>query len=253
MNQSLHLAPPCINAGDTAKPFAELGQSLNLPQMAVLALQAPAQIPLLEEEAYQWWDSFDQLGEGKIGSPNPARNLKTTRLFARWLAWLLVLIVDRSSPAVIQNPNPTKTLALFTRVLEYLTSPTPQGCGWHPSRIHCFGFAQGGSCAAELALQWSRSRPAADHLGSLVCVSAPLLSHPTLSTPAATKVCLVYRAPEERSIGVPSWRKGFQSVKEVKLPGGRGREGMPRGMDEWRDIMRWVRSSPSFRTSFPRD
>ncbi|GAA5958538.1 hypothetical protein JCM8115_002498 [Rhodotorula mucilaginosa] len=195
--------------GDTAKPFAELGQSLNLPQTAVLTLQAPAQIPLLEEEAYQWWDSFDQLGE------------------------------------VIQNPNPTKTLALFTRVLEYLTSPTPQGCGWHPSRIHCFGFAQGGSCAAELALQWSRSRPAADHLGSLVCVSAPLLSHPTLSTPAATKVCLVYRAPEERSIGVPSWRKGFQSVKEVKLPGGRGREGMPRGMDEWRDIMRfWSETLP---------
>ena len=74
IDQCLHLAPPCANAGDTAKPFAQLGQSLNLPQTAVLALQAPAQIPLLEEEAYQWWDSFDQLGEGKIGSPDPEAN-----------------------------------------------------------------------------------------------------------------------------------------------------------------------------------
>ncbi|GAA5985085.1 hypothetical protein JCM10908_002518 [Rhodotorula pacifica] len=199
--------------GDAAKPFAQLGQSLNLPQTAVLALQAPARIPLLEEEAYQWWDSFDPLGE------------------------------------IIPNPNPSATLTLFTRVLEYLSKPTPEGgCGWRPSQIHCFGFAQGGSCAGELALHWSRSRPssapssgtsATEHLGSLVSVSAPLLSHPTLSNAATTKVCLVYRAPEERAIGAASWRKGFQSVKEVKLPGGRGREGMPRGMDEWREIMRF--------------
>ncbi|GAA5862401.1 hypothetical protein JCM3774_002504 [Rhodotorula dairenensis] len=192
--------------GDTANPFAQLGKSLNLPQTAVLALQAPTQIPLLEEEAYQWWDSFDQLGD------------------------------------VIRNPNPTATLALLTRVLEYLTSPTPTGCGWRPNQIHCFGFAQGGSCAGELALHWARSHRAAapeDQLGSVVGISAPLLSHPTL-TPAATKVCLVFRAPdEERAVGGASWRKGFQTVKEVKLPGGRGREGMPNGMDEWREIMRF--------------
>ncbi|POY76437.1 A/B superfamily hydrolase [Rhodotorula taiwanensis] len=192
--------------GDTAKPFAHLGQSLNLPQTAVLALQAPARIPLLEEEAYQWWDSFDHLGE------------------------------------VIQNPNPTETLALLTKVLEHLVAPptaVPPGCGWLPSQIHLFGFAQGASCAGELALAWSRSRPAAEHLASLVSVSAPLLSHPTLSTPAATKVGLVFRSGEERATGAASWRKGFKDVREIKLPGGRGREGMPRGMDEWRDIMRF--------------
>lgn len=68
-------APPPLppRAGDTAKPFAQLGRSLNLPQTAVLALQAPKQIPLLEEEAYQWWDSFDQLGDGE--NP-PLRNAR---------------------------------------------------------------------------------------------------------------------------------------------------------------------------------
>ncbi|GAA6018798.1 hypothetical protein JCM8202_002236 [Rhodotorula sphaerocarpa] len=189
--------------GDTAKPFAQLGQSLNLPQTAVLALQAPGRIPLLEEEAFQWWDSFDQLGE------------------------------------IIPNPNPSKTLALLTKVLDHLTSPSPSGCAWHPSQIHLFGFAQGGSCAGELALLWSRSHPPAEHLGSLVSISGPLLSHPTVSAPAKTAVCLAHRAGEERAMGVPSWRKGFQTAQEVKLPGGRGREGMPRGMDEWREIMRF--------------
>jgi len=50
-------------AGDTAAPFAHLGKSLNLPQTAILSLKAPERIPLLEEEAYAWWDSFDEMGE----------------------------------------------------------------------------------------------------------------------------------------------------------------------------------------------
>lgn len=145
---------------------------------------------------------------------------------------------------MIQNPNPTATLALLTGVLEHLTAPVPTGCGWRPNQIHCFGFAQGASCAGELALHWARSRPTPEHqLASVVSVSGPLLSHPTWTPPAATRVCLAYRAPdEERAVGVASWRKGFQAVKEVKLPAGRGRQGMPRGMDEWREIMRCVLS-----------
>ena len=41
-------------------------------------------------------------------------------------------------------------------------------------------------------------------------------------------------------IGRESWRKGYESVKEVRLDGGRGNEGMPRGMGEWREIMRYA-------------
>lgn len=187
---------------------------------------------MLEEEAFQWWDSFDQLGESKAGTRQPSPDLLLIRSFTR--------------TAVIPNPNPSKTLALLTKVLDHLTSPSPSGCAWHPSQIHLFGFAQGGSCAGELALLWSRSHPPAEHLGSLVSISGPLLSHPTVSAPAKTAMCLAHRAGEERAMGVPSWRKGFQTAQEVKLPGGRGREGMPRGMDEWREIMRQVlRHSPS--------
>ena len=49
--------------GDTKAPFASLATSLNLPQTATLSLQGPQRVPLLEEEAYQWWPSFDELGE----------------------------------------------------------------------------------------------------------------------------------------------------------------------------------------------
>lgn len=49
--------------GDTDKPFFKLGQSLNLPQTAVLSVRGLKRIPLLEEDAFQYWDSFDSLGE----------------------------------------------------------------------------------------------------------------------------------------------------------------------------------------------
>lgn len=49
--------------GDTDKPFFKLGQSLNLPQTAVLSVRGLKRIPLLEEDAFQYWDSFDDLGE----------------------------------------------------------------------------------------------------------------------------------------------------------------------------------------------
>lgn len=66
-----------LETGDTSAPFARLGQQLNLPQTAVLSLQAPERVPLLEEEAYQWWDSFDALGES--ASTPPSSSLQCTR------------------------------------------------------------------------------------------------------------------------------------------------------------------------------
>ncbi|GAA5950173.1 hypothetical protein JCM3765_004226 [Sporobolomyces pararoseus] len=193
--------------GDTFKPFAQLGKSLNLPQTAVLSLQAPTQIPLLEEPAFQWWDSFDPLGE------------------------------------IIPNPNPTKTLELMTKVIIYLTSPS-SGPNWPIQQIHFLGFAQGASLVGELALHLSRQPPftKSESIGSVVAISGGLLSHPTIpenSKPENTKICLVYRKGEERIVAVPSWKKGYRVVKEVKLESGRGREGMPRGFDEWKEIMRF--------------
>ncbi|BGP42622.1 hypothetical protein JCM10449v2_006634 [Rhodotorula kratochvilovae] len=221
--------------GDTVAPFFQLAQSLNLPQTAVLSLQAPERVPLLEEEAWQWWDSFDSLGE-LIPNPNPGATLHL-------LTALLTHLTSPISPSPSSSSSPA-------------TPPKEGGCGWHPSQIHLFGYAQGGSCAGELALAWARAHPvpsasppasspspadapqATEHLASLVAISAPLLSHPTPSpaTKARTKALLAFRQGEERTVGAASWRRGFEQVEEAKM--GRG-EGMLRGMDEWRAVMRF--------------
>ncbi|KAG6335176.1 hypothetical protein ID866_3920 [Astraeus odoratus] len=60
--------------GDTHIPFTKLGRSFNLPQTATLALRAPEQIPFLYEQAYQWYTSFDPLGD-LIERPNPTSAL----------------------------------------------------------------------------------------------------------------------------------------------------------------------------------
>lgn len=184
--------------GDTHAPFTTLGRSLSLPQTAVLSLQAPTQVPLLEEPAFQWWHSFDELGE------------------------------------LVPNPNPSTTLKLLLALLEHLTTPAP-GPGWNPADIHLFGFAQGGICAGELALAWARTKK--EPLGSVVAISAPLLSHPTVGEKVGTKALVAVRKGEERSVGVASWRKGFGNVQELSLPKGGG---MLRGREEWEEVMRCV-------------
>lgn len=136
---------------------------------------------------------------------------------------------------VIPNPNPSATLSLLLRVLSHLTSTSPGAPAWSPSSIHLFGFAQGGSCAGELSLAFTRSTKRS--LGSLVAVSAPLLSHPTITDKSDTKVLLTVRKGEERMVGAGSWRKGFKEAREVLLARGAG---MLRGQTEWMEVMRYV-------------
>lgn len=156
---------------------------------------------------------------------------------------------------VISNPNPTITMTLLLAVLDYLISGAP---AWDASSIHLFGFAQGGSCAAELAIAFSRrqttlassqtsspistskSTSTSDiHLGSLTTISGALISHPTLTTKSCTKTLVVRRKNEERMMSLGSFRKGFEVVEEVVLPRG---EGMLRSRDEWEGVMKCVLS-----------
>ncbi|KAK7461087.1 hypothetical protein VKT23_009016 [Stygiomarasmius scandens] len=210
--------------GDTHIPFSKLGRQFKLPQTAVLALRAPEQIPFLYEEAYQWYTSFDPLGE------------------------------------LISQPNPTPALDFLTKVINHLTDPTQ--CAWPSNKIHFFGFAQGGSVALEFGIKYwrqqleqhkksitstpdsesSTSTPAQPtaSLGSIVSISGPLLSYPTLSSPSPTPVLAVYRPPPAEPCLSPSdltaMKKAY-SVKEVKL-GPRG-PGMPSSKEEWEGIMRF--------------
>jgi len=188
--------------GDTHLQFAKLGRQLRLPQTATLALRAPERIPFLyDEEAFQWYDSFDNLGE------------------------------------LLTRPNPTPALDLLSKVLEYLI----RECSWSANKIHLFGFAQGGSVAAELGVRWWREKNQSDEpsaaLGSIVTVEGPLLSHPTLSKPCLTPALLFHHsAAQLPSTALSSLKKGYEAVREVKV---RGSEGMPRSKEDWHEIMRF--------------
>jgi hypothetical protein len=168
----------------------------------------PQRIPYLYEDAFQWYPSFDALGD------------------------LLV------------PPDPTTAIDYTTKVLDHLVND----CGWPALRIHLFGFAQGGSIAAESALNWWRrglqrqqgqksDSTSAQPLGSVVTISGPLLSYPTLSVICPTPILAFHRPPPtEPSLpgdALAAFRKGFSSVKDVKRNG----EGMPRSKDEWYPIM----------------
>jgi pimeloyl-ACP methyl ester carboxylesterase len=170
-------------------------------------------IPFLYEQAFQWYDSFDALGD------------------------------------LLAHPNPTPALELLLKIVRHLVDD----CGWHPGRVHLFGFAQGGSVAAEFGLRWWRTElertkitsvDAPDKepraLASVVSVCGPLLSYPTLDRRCPTPVLVAHRPPPSESALPPNalaaFRKGYNAVTDVNIGPG---EGMPRSKNEWEPIMRF--------------
>ena len=174
-----------------------------------------ARIPFLEEQAFQWYTSFDPLGE----------------------------LIDR--------PNPTPAIQLLARIVAHLTND----CAWPISNIHFFGFAQGGSVATEFVLKHWRdelsiqqkalpsdatsSTLTAKRFGSIVSVGGPLLSYPTLSKPCPTPLLIFHRpSPSDSALptgAVAAMKKGFTNVEEVQKRG----EGMPRSQVEFEPIKRF--------------
>ncbi|PLW30889.1 hypothetical protein PCANC_00367 [Puccinia coronata f. sp. avenae] len=186
--------------GDTQIPFGELARKLNLPQTAWMSLRGFERVPILEEEAYQWWESFDM-----TGSP-------------------------------VRDPNPSWTLAKLEEMMERLTSDE---LGWRTEAIHLFGFGQGGSCVSELALQWNRSHPSSAPLASVVSISGPLLSLPTIppANRSPTPVLLWTRRGEDVT---QKWRsafeRGFHSVQHAAGPPAPHQQ-MPATPQEWKSIL----------------
>jgi predicted esterase len=135
----------------------------------------------------------------------------------------------------LTNPNPSSILQSLVAFLELLIAE----CFWQPSRIHLFGFAQGGSVAVELALLWSRLQ--GTDLGGVTTGAGPLLSYPTVSS-CTTPILVIHRPGSNdgslKSADLGAIRKGFTGrVIEEKLSS--KKEGMPAGKDEWEPLMRF--------------
>lgn len=157
-------------------------------------------IPFLYEEAYQWYTSFDELGE------------------------------------IIERPNPTPAFRHLDKVIDHLI----KDCQWPINRIHFFGFAQGGSVGAEFVVRrWkAHSSKGTDHaFASVVSVSGPLLSYPTHSDLLCpTPLCAAHRLPLASSL-ISDFRKAFSPVTETRMI--EKDEGMPASRTEWEPIMRF--------------
>lgn len=125
------------------------------------------------------------------------------------------------------------------------------------NHIHLFGFAQGGSVATEFVIdlwkqqQQLRIKKIVDSsssleqesisLGSIVTVSGPLLSYPTISTLCPTPILVTHRSPPSDMALPPgaftAFNKAFGSVTESKMES-KGM-GMPASKQEWDPIMRF--------------
>ncbi|KAF8525951.1 Alpha/Beta hydrolase protein [Hysterangium stoloniferum] len=197
--------------GDTNVSFSKLGRQLHLPQTATLAVRAPEKVPYLDEEAYQWCESFDNFGE------------------------------------LLARPNPSSVLEFLEKLLDHLV----QDCQWAPNKIHLFGFGQGGSIAVELGLRWWKNRCAESQdmrLGSIVSIGGPLMSYPTLTSLCTTPVLVFHRSGSEStklsSGDLTAFKRGYVSIQEVK---GKDGEGIPRSKTEWEPIMKFWSSCLSKR------
>ncbi|KAI9637618.1 uncharacterized protein MKK02DRAFT_36495 [Dioszegia hungarica] len=195
--------------GDNKAPFAQLGKSLNLPCTAVLSLQGPLVVPLMESPTYfSWYNTFDPLF-------NP-----------------------------LPSPDPSPTLKPLRQLLETLTSAE---IGWDLAQIHLFGWGQGGSMALELALSVGKDgipSPAGvgdkrKRLGSVTSVCGPLLSFPASTLGIATPIAYFTRQSASSAAGQKVRKAIERAFKEVEIVQGQqgGGEAMPRGREEWKGIM----------------
>lgn len=120
---------------------------------------------------------------------------------------------------LIERPNPLPAVEKIHRAVKYLGE-----CQWPASRIHLFGFAQGGTVALESALRLPGG------LKSVVSVGGGLVESPTRAGPgSATRV--LYVGPNAE----PGLRKGFGNVQTERIDSVR----MVRGQDEWSQVMRF--------------
>ncbi|KAI0219014.1 hypothetical protein L0F63_002725, partial [Massospora cicadina] len=101
--------------GDNEDNFFKLGKRLNLPQTAVVALQAPLRLPLFEG-SYMWWNSFDLLTGDEI---KPTYSERSVRGCMEKLKGFLNYAISK---------------------------------GWRSEGLFLLGFSQGASAALEAAL-----------------------------------------------------------------------------------------------------
>lgn len=133
--------------GDMHRNFFQLGQKMELPQTAVMAISGPIVFPEEIIHGRAWFVAFDEDWELIQPNKRDERRLKSMR---------------------------TATV-LLDKVIEVMC----KSYGWTRDRVHVLGFSQGGTLALDLALRSCGPR----RLGSVVAISASLLPELLMQEP----------------------------------------------------------------------
>ncbi|KLT41181.1 hypothetical protein CC85DRAFT_262474, partial [Cutaneotrichosporon oleaginosum] len=198
--------------GDTKAAFAGLGSQLNLPATAVLSLQAPLAIPLMDPPAWTWFNAFDPLFN-PLPNPDPSPTLPPLRALLSKLMILGWALEDIHLFGWQQGGTMALELALSVG-REALSVSASVG---------------GGNTGTEA--QGKR-------LGSVVSVCGKLESFPASAVHAATPALWFTRSTGAAAQKMEAaLRRAFLSVEVIKGLGA-GAD-MPRGRGEWEGIMRF--------------
>lgn len=190
--------------GDTHASFKKLGQQLNLPETACIAIQAPAPLPF-DLGGFHWGDDlvFDQ----NTGNMDVDTGFKAS----------VELVLDK----IIRRGLIEK-------------------CGYKAREVMLFGFGQGGMVALQAAAELSNDQ--AGELGGVISIGGSLpLSTPLAALEKKSKTpILVCRASRNSAVtdGAISKLKDayeFVEIKEWKSNSDR----MPASRDEMMPIMQF--------------
>lgn len=187
--------------GDTNASFTKLGQQLNLPETACVALQAPSPLPF-DLGGFHWGD--DMVFDQNTGEMDVDTGFKlSTRL------------------------------VLDTVIKQGLVGK----CGYTPREIIIFGFAQGGMVGLQAAAELDGDElGGVVSIGGRLSLSTPLAAfNQKKKTPVL--VCRASRASAVTDSAVSKLKDVFQhvEVKEWKKNG----DGMPASREEMLPIMQF--------------
>lgn len=150
---------------------------------------------------------------------------------------------------MIEAPNPTPALDILLKVLKYLIDD----CAWPSHRVHFFGFGQGGSVAAEFGITWWKRHLQSQQgqgvgtaanknrgtLGSIISISGPLLSYPTLSSLSPTPILVVHNPPPAEAAMPPGSITAFNKAYKTVIEKTSKNSGMPSSREGWEPIMQF--------------
>ncbi|KAF1962391.1 phospholipase/Carboxylesteras-like protein [Byssothecium circinans] len=189
--------------GDSNTSFVRLGQQLNLPETACIAVQAPNPLPF-DLGGFHWGDDliFDQ----KTGEMDMDTGFKTST-----------------------------RLVLYTIIKEVLIGK----CGYKAREILLFGYAQGAMVALQVAAEHEGEElGGVVSIGGILSLSMPLKA---LDKKSKTPVleCKASRGSAVTDGAVSRLKDAFDFIEIKEWLGKRDGDGMPSNRDEMMPIMQF--------------